>query len=93
MSYFDPNVYNYEALKPEDQKLLDIYDLATEDALNRGFIIDDVMELSLDPEEDTTIDRIRREVAEEVFEHLEQHLTVQRLELIVSIIDGYPEEG
>lgn len=93
MSYFDPNVYNYEALKPEDQKLLDIYDLATEDALNRGFIIDDAMELSLDPEEDTTIDRIRREVAEEVFEHLEQHLTVQRLELIVSIIDGYPEEG
>lgn len=93
MSYFDPNVYNYEALKPEDQKLLDIYDLATEDALNRGFIIDDAMELSLDPEEDSTIDRIRREVAEEVFEHLEQHLTVQRLELIVSIIDGYPEEG
>lgn len=93
MSYFDPNVYNYEALKPEDQKLLDIYDLATEDALNRGFIIDDAMELSLDPEEDTTIDRIRREAAEEVFEHLEQHLTVQRLELIVSIIDGYPEEG
>lgn len=93
MSYFDPNVYNYEALKPEDQKLLDIYDLAIEDALNRGFIIDDAMELSLDPEEDTTIDGIRREVAEEVFEHLEQHLTVQRLELIVSIIDGYPEEG
>lgn len=91
MSYFDPNVYNYEALKPEDQKLLDIYDLATEDALNRGFIIDDAMELSLDPEEDSTIDRIRREVAEEVFEHLKQCLAVQRLELIVSIMDEYLE--
>lgn len=91
MSYFDPNVYNYEALRPEDQKLLDIYDLATEDALNGERIIHDHMGLPLDLEEDTTIDRIRREVTEEVFEHLKQCLAVQRLELIVSIMDEYLE--
>lgn len=92
MSYFDPNVYNYEALKPEDQKLLDIYDLATEDALNRGFIIDDAMELSLDPEEDSTIDRIKREIAGEVFDGIEKYLASQRMMLIVSIMDNYPTE-
>lgn len=92
MSYFDPNVYNYEALKPEDQKLLDIYDLATEDALNRGFIIDDAMELSLDPEEDSTIDRIKREMAGGVFDGIEKHLASQRMMLIVSIMDNYPTE-
>lgn len=92
MSYFDPNVYNYEALKPEDQKLLDIYDLATEDALNRGFIIDDAMELSLDPEEDSTIDRIKREMAGGVFDGIEKYLASQRMMLIVSIMDNYPTE-
>lgn len=92
MSYFDPNVYNYEALKPEDQKLLDIYDLATEDALNRGFIIDDAMELSLDPEEDSTIDRIKREMAGRVFDGIEKYLASQRMMLIVSIMDNYPTE-
>lgn len=92
MSYFDPNVYNYEALKPEDQKLLDIYDLATEDALNRGFIIDDAMELSLDPEEDSTIDRIKREMAGGVFDGIEKYLASQRMMLIVGIMDNYPTE-
>lgn len=92
MSYFDPNVYNYEALKPEDQKLLDIYDLATEDALNRGFIIDDAMKLSLDPEEDSTIDRIKREMAGGVFDGIEKYLASQRMMLIVSIMDNYPTE-
>lgn len=92
MSYFDPNVYNYEALKPEDQKLLDIYDLATEDALNRGFIIDDAMELSLDLEEDSTIDRIKREMAGGVFDGIEKYLASQRMMLIVSIMDNYPTE-
>lgn len=87
MSYFDPETYNYEALKPEDQKQLDAYDLAVKDALNKDFIIDDMMGLGMDPEEDSTIDKIRREVAEEVFEHIKQYLTVQRLELIVNIMD------
>ena len=91
MSYFDPETYNYEALKPEDQKQLDAYDLAVKDALNKDFIIDDMMGLWMDPEEDSTIDKIRREVAEEVFEHIKQYLTVQRLELIVSIMDEYLE--
>jgi len=92
MSYYDPKIYNYENLKPEDKKLLDIYDMAVQDALNKDFIIDDMMGLGLDPEEDSTIDKIRREVTEEVFEHIEQCLGIQRLELIVSIMDGYPEE-
>ncbi len=92
MSYFDTDIYNYENLKAEDKKHLDIYDMAVQDALNKDFIINDMMGLGMDPEEDSTIDKIRREVAEEVFEHIEQYLATRRLELIVSIMDGYPEE-
>lgn len=92
MSYFDPEIYNYENLRPEDKKHLDIYDAAVRDTLNKDFIVDDMMGLGLDPEEDSTIDKIRREVAEEVFGHIEQYLAIQRLELIVSIMDGYQEE-
>ena len=92
MSCFNPEIYNYDGLKPEDQKLIDVYDMAVQDALNKDFIIDDMMGLGMDPEEDSTVDKIRREVAEEVFEKIEQYLSIQRLELIVSIMDRYPEE-
>ena len=34
MSYFNPEIYNYDGLKPEDQKLMDVYDMAVQDALN-----------------------------------------------------------
>ena len=92
MSYFNPEIYNYDGLKPEDQKLIDAYDMAGQDALNKDFIIDDMMGLGMDPEEDSTINKIKREVAEEVFGHIEQCLAIQRLELIVRIMDGYSEE-
>ena len=89
MSYFNPEVYNFEALKPEDQKLIRMYDFAVEDALNKDFIIDDMMGLMGD---DSTIGKIKREVAEEVFENLREYLGMQRMEQIVSIIDNYPPE-
>ena len=92
MTYFNPEIYNYEGLKPEDQRLINVYDMAVEDATNKDFIIDDKMGLALDPEEDGILDGIKREVAEEVFGHIADYLACQRLELIVSIIDGY-EEG
>lgn len=89
MSYFDPEVYNFEALKPEDQKLIRMYDFAVEDALNKDFIIDDMMGLMGD---DSTIGKIKRETAEEVFEHLRTYLEMQRMEQIVGIMDSYPQE-
>lgn len=92
MTYFNPEIYNYDGLKPEDKKLIDVYDMAVQDALNKDHIIEDRMGLALDPEEDGIIDGIKREVAEEVFGHIADYLAIQRLELIVSIMDGY-EEG
>lgn len=92
MTYFNPEIYNYDGLKPEDKKFIDAYDMAVQDALNKDFIIDDRMGLALDPNEDGILDGIKREVAEEVFDHIADYLACQRLELIVSIMDGY-EEG
>lgn len=88
MSYFDPKVYNDDALKPEDKKWMQAYDFAVEDALNKVFIIDDMMGLMAD---ESTIGKIKKEVAEEVFEHLETYLKMQRMEQLVSIIDNYGE--
>ena len=87
MSYFNPEIYNYEALKPEHQRLIDFYDIATQDALNRDFIIEDKMGLFSDGM-GTVIDKMKREVAEEVFDAIEEYLDIQRLELIVSIMDN-----
>ena len=57
MSYFNPEIYNYDSLKPEEQKLIDAYDMADKDALNKDFILDDMMGLGMDPEKDSTIDK------------------------------------
>ena len=84
MSYFDPEIYNYEALKPEHKRLIDVYDMAKEDALNRDFIIEDKMGLLDDK---SIIGRMKREIAEEVFDSIEEYLEVQRLEIIASIME------
>ena len=91
MSYYNPDIYNYEALKPEDKKLLDVYDMAVRDAANKDFIIEDMMGLH-SQETKTLLGRIKREVAEEVFEKIVEYLAMQRMELIVGIVDNYPEE-
>ena len=101
MSYFDPEVYNYEALKPEHKQLIDIYGVAEEDALNRDYIIDDVMGLgSLGGGRESVIDRMKREIAEEVFDAIEEYMESQKLQHIVSIMDNdedyyerAPEDG
>ncbi len=74
MTYFNPEIYNYEGLKPEDQRLINVYDMAVEDATNKDFIIDDKMGLGMDPEKDGILEGIKREVAEEVFEHIADYL-------------------
>lgn len=86
MSYYNPEVYNYEALKPEDRRLVDVYDFAVGEALNREFIMDDRMGLMT--EKDTIIGQMKREIAEEVFDCIEEYLAIQRLELIVSLMDS-----
>lgn len=88
MSYFDPEVYNFEALKPEDQKLIKMYDFAVDDAMNREFVIDELTA----GDHDTLIGKLKEEIANEAFDILEKYLECQRMEQIVSMIDNYPLE-
>ena len=87
MSYYDPKTYNYEALNDADKKVIDIYDTATEDALNREHVIGDIMGIRGGEDADY-LDKIRKEIAGQVFDAIEEHLAIQRQEMIVSLLDA-----
>ena len=89
MSYYDPKYYNYDALSEQQKRLVDVYDMAIEDAGNKGFIVDDLMGLGDDAD---ILTKIKREVAEETIDAVVSYLSLQRLEMIVSLLDSAGEE-
>ena len=89
MSYYDPKYYNYDALSEQQKRLVDVYDMAIEDAENKGFIVDDLMGLGDDAD---ILTKIKREVAEETIDAVVSYLSSQRLEMIVSLLDSAGEE-
>ena len=89
MSYYDPKYYNYDALSEQQKRLVDVYDMAIEDAGNKGFIVDDLMGLGDDAD---ILTKIKREVAEETIDAVVSYLSSQRLEMIVSLLDSAGEE-
>ena len=91
MSYYDPKVYNDDALNEDEKKLIAMYDFAIDDAGNKEFIIDDLMGLYSDENEDTLI-KIQREIASKTIDAVIQYLQSQRMEFIVSWLDSRPEE-
>ena len=88
MSYFDPDLYNYDALKDEDKKLIRYFDFAVETVENKDFIIEDLLGV----DGDSTLDTIKREIAEETLDAALEYLASQRMELIVSMMDNYTDE-
>ena len=92
MSYYDPNFYNDDALNEEERKLIKIYDMAIENASNKDFIIDDLMALGSDEGEYSTLDKIKREIAGEAIDCVIEYMNLQRMELLVSMLDNRPEE-
>jgi hypothetical protein len=89
MSYFDPDVYNYGALKDEDKKLIDMYDSAIEDAQNADYILD---QMDIFKDDKSILTSIRREVALQTLDKVSEYLESQKSMQIVSIIDSYEEE-
>lgn len=89
MSYFDPDVYNYGALKDEDKKLIDMYDSAIEDAQNADYILD---QMDIFKDDKSILTSIRREVALQTLDKVSEYLESQKSMQIVSIIDSYKEE-
>jgi hypothetical protein len=89
MSYFDPDVYNYGALKDADKKLIDMYDSAIEDAQNADYILD---QMDIFKDDKSILTSIRREVALQTLDKVSEYLESQKSMQIVSIIDSYEEE-
>lgn len=91
MSYFDPTIYNDEALNEEERNLIAMYDLAMHDAGNKGFIIDDMLGFE-DAVNMTTIEKIQREIAEQTIDAVIAYMESKRLETIVGLLDSRAEE-
>lgn len=83
--YINPDNYKEEDLHEADKRLLAGFDVAVEALQNREYIIDDVLDFR---DEYGTIGKIQREVADRVFDAIEEYLAGERFDLIVSIMDG-----
>lgn len=90
MSYYNTEVYNDEALNEIERKLIAMYDLAIEDASNKGYIVCDMFGFG-DEEEDTIIDKMQREIAEKTIDAVVEYMKSQRMEVIVSWLDERAE--
>ena len=90
MSYYNPDIYNYDNLKPEDKLHIDYYRWAVEAVENY-----EPIEWEGENEEETVLEKIKREIEQEFKEELLEHLRIEETELIVGIMDGdeaYQEE-
>jgi hypothetical protein len=92
MSYFDPDIYNYEGLIEKDKRYMDGFDAAIEE-ISEGcdeYIIDQVCAEHEDAE--SIAGQMKRELIDAVFSHLLTVLEGRRQNIIVSMIDGYDDE-
>ena len=90
--YIDPEIYNYDGLTEEDQKIIDGFDAAM-DEISEGcneYIIDQVCAEHEDTE--SVAGQMKRELIDAVFSHLLTVLEGKRQDIIVSMMDSYDEE-
>lgn len=85
MSYYNPRIYNYSNLKPEDKRFIYAMSLMVEglELHECDYLIED---------ECSTLERIECEIAQEVLKEAEEYLKADMREFIVAIIDGYEED-
>ncbi|MBR6923873.1 MAG: hypothetical protein IKH50_05000 [Oscillospiraceae bacterium] len=78
--------FNIPKLNPADQTIIDSYTLQINDL--EKYRLDYVSELG-----NSTLDKIKREVAEEVISGYIQHLSDSRDEAVVRLLEKYPEQS
>ena len=86
MSYYDPEVYNFEALNDENKDKVISFDLAVKALENFKEDVDE--EYADIPEK---LRELFIELAEDVIDRALGSLAYERLELIVSLVDGQSE--
>lgn len=79
--------YRYEDLTKENKDIIDWLNYLVNDI--DGFEYDYA---EVQPEHETTLDRIKNEIAVEVIEELKDYLKVTILEYQISLIENQPEE-
>lgn len=85
MSYFDPKIYNDEALNEENKEKMALYDLAIED-VNTAIANVELPQIS------PKIDELIEDLANTIFDKLIEYLKRSRLEMLVHLIDGQKEQ-
>lgn len=87
--YYNKEAYKFEDLTEENKKILSAYDFAIEDASNKEFIVGEMLECFGD---DSTLGKIRREIAEEAVDAVVDYLKNQREYMLVSFLDSQAAE-
>jgi len=90
MSYYNPEIYNYESLSEADRPIIDGYDTAVEEFETvESLVIDRVCTEYED--EQTVIGKAKREVISATLESVRDFLDIHRTELIVSLMEASEE--
>lgn len=85
MSYYNPKIYNYSNLKPEDKTIIRAM----------VWMVDSLQSIGDDyllTEEESTLEKIKCEIALETILDAKEKLTFEIIEHIVAFIDDYEEE-
>ncbi|MBQ6554073.1 MAG: hypothetical protein IJL89_02465 [Firmicutes bacterium] len=88
MTYFNPDIYNYDKLHDKEKTYIDGYDAAVDE-------LDTAFTHFMDDEDETVIGKMRYEIWDEVKENVLEYLAHSRVAQIVSIMDNdesYDEE-
>lgn len=86
MSYFDPEIYNKQNLKPEDRSELDFVQSMIND------VIDSALSSYVWCEEIESLKILKKQIAENFSEHLKEKFGYSLNDICVSIIDGYEDD-
>lgn len=83
MTYFNPEIYNYDNLNDQNKKVIDIYDWALQD-LENAFL----NSIQNKDESSSVIEKMTAEIQEEFAEEIMNYMQSNRLEFIVSLLDN-----
>ena len=82
--YYDKEAYKFEDLNKENKLVITSYNFAIEDASNKEYIIEDLLGLLGD---DSTMGKIKREIAEETIDAVVEYMESQRDMTLVALLD------
>lgn len=83
MTYFNPEIYNYDNLNDQNKKVIDIYDWALQD-LENAFL----NSIQNKDESSSVIEKMTAEIQEKFAEEIMNYMQSSRLEFIVSLLDN-----